>query len=484
MNALAAAKPFSQFSATVLQLLSQVTRRQRFESGQVVFSEGDAADWAFVVESGRLAVSKRSQDGVDVTLREMRPGDAGGLTALAAPDSRRSASLHALEDSTLVTLPKAELARVSFEHPEVGAAIRDFLGEKVRSKTRALATVLARHGHDPREQVAFFDAKPYDRAAFEARRGEHLRLRYLEARLGPETVSLADGYPVVCAFVNDDLSAPVLEQLAAAGVKLVALRCAGFNHVDREAAQRLGISVVRVPAYSPHAVAEHAVALILTLNRKTHRAFNRVREGNFRLNGLVGFDLHGRTAGIVGLGKIGRALAEALRGFGMRVLANDAFQDQAYAARTGVEFVELERLLAESDIVSLHAPLTAATHHLIDARRIALMKRGAMLINTGRGALVDTAALIEGLKSGQIGAAGLDVYEEESDYFFEDRSDQVITDDVLARLMTFNNVLVTSHQAFLTEDALDAIARTTLANIEEFRQGRRGKELTNAVLPG
>jgi D-lactate dehydrogenase len=327
-----------------------------------------------------------------------------------------------------------------------------------------------------------FDTKPYDRRWLDQQAGDDLTFKYFEARLGPDTARLAAGYRLVCAFVNDDLSAPVLEQLAAGGVELVAMRCAGFNNVDLEVAGRLGIAVVRVPAYSPHAVAEHAAALILTLNRKVHRAHQRVREGNFSLAGLEGFDLHGRIAGVVGLGKIGRCLADILRGFGMTVLGFDAYPDQDYAARSGVRFVELEDLLERADVVSLHAPLTPETYHLIDADRIRRMKRGALLINTSRGALVDTAALITGLKSGHLGGAGLDVYEEESEYFFEDRSDEVITDDLLARLLTFPNVLVTSHQAFLTSDALEAIAETTAKNVREYLAGKRGAELENVVM--
>ncbi|MHC4093875.1 MAG: 2-hydroxyacid dehydrogenase [Planctomycetota bacterium] len=306
------------------------------------------------------------------------------------------------------------------------------------------------------EGVAVFDAKPYDRQFFDDQAGDNLSLHYLEARLTPETASLAAGFRVICAFVNDDLGAATLERLAAGGVELIALRCAGFNNVDLEAAGRHRLTVVRVPGYSPHSVAEHTVALILALNRKTHRAYHRVREGNFSLSGLVGFDLHGRTAGVVGLGKIGRTLAGKLLGLGMKVVGYDPYADREWAAETGVTVLELDELFGRSDIVNLTAP---------------------------RGALVDTAALIEGLKSRRIGAAGLDVYEEESEYFFEDRSDQVITDDVLARLLTFPNVLITSHQAFLTEDALRNIARTTLDNIRAFLDGRRAEELENAVLP-
>ncbi|MFN2371386.1 MAG: 2-hydroxyacid dehydrogenase [Candidatus Krumholzibacteriia bacterium] len=329
--------------------------------------------------------------------------------------------------------------------------------------------------------MAVFDTKPHDRRHLDAAAGDTIAPQYFEARLEPATTSLASGFRVVCAFVNDNLGAEVLEALAAGGVELVALRCAGYNNVDLEAAAEHGITVVRVPGYSPHAVAEHAVALMLTLNRKTHRAHQRVSEGNFSLNGLVGFDMHGRTAGVVGLGQIGRCLAEILRGFGMEVLAHDPYPDEEFASRTGVEYVELDELLSRSDIVSLNAPLTPDTHHLIDADAIAQMKDHAMLINTSRGGLVDTAALLDGLKSGKLGSAGLDVYEEEGGKFFEDLSDEVITDDVLARLLTFPNVLVTSHQAFLTVDALDAIAETTVENIARFLEGKRGEELDNVV---
>jgi D-lactate dehydrogenase len=265
--------------------------------------------------------------------------------------------------------------------------------------------------------------------------------------------------------------------LAEGGTRLIALRCAGYNNVDLRAAATCGITVVRVPAYSPFAVAEHTVALMLTLNRHTHRAVARVRDGNFALDGLLGFDFHGRTAGIVGTGRIGVATASILRGFGCRVLAFDPAPSQA-AVDLGVEYVSLDRLLGESDVVTLHCPLSPASHHLIDANAIARMKRGVMLINTSRGALVDARAAIEALKSGHLGYLGLDVYEEEADLFFEDLSSRVLQDDVLARLLTFPNVVVTSHQAFFTHEALAAIAETTLANVRAFAQGQ---PLANAV---
>lgn len=317
-------------------------------------------------------------------------------------------------------------------------------------------------------RIAFFDSKPYDREFFDGAnpRGE-FEIRYFPVRLGPDTFALARGADAVCAFVNDDLSAPVLDGLLALDVKLAALRCAGFNNVDLQRAYG-SLHVVRVPAYSPHAVAEHAVSLLLALNRKTHKAYNRTRDGNFTLNGLLGFDLHGKTAGIIGTGKIGRIAAEILKGFGMEVLVSDPRADMAWAAKAGVHYADLDSIYATAAVLSLHCPLTPESRHMIGADSIARMKDGVILINTGRGALVDARALIEGLKSGKIGGAGLDVYEEEDKYFFEDFSQSLITDDVLARLLSFPNVLVSAHQAFFTREAMTAIASTTLENVRLF----------------
>jgi D-lactate dehydrogenase len=285
-----------------------------------------------------------------------------------------------------------------------------------------------------------------------------------------------DGAEVVCVFVNDKVDAGCLKALAARGVRLVALRCAGFNNVDIAAAKELGIKVVRVPAYSPHSVAEHAVALLLTLNRRIHRAYNRVRELNFSLSGLVGFDLHGKTIGIVGTGRIGRAAAQIFRGFGCDVLASDPFPETEWAADNGIRYLGMNDLLAESDVVSLHLPLTPETVHLLNTDTISKMKRGAYLLNTSRGKLVDSVAVISALKSGHLGGVALDVYEEEEGVFFEDLSDTPLQDDVLSRLLTFPNVLVTSHQAFLTEEALTAIAETTVDSIMRFLDGREVME--------
>ncbi|NKQ36160.1 MAG: 2-hydroxyacid dehydrogenase [Chloroflexi bacterium] len=319
-------------------------------------------------------------------------------------------------------------------------------------------------------KIAVFSTKPYDRRFLEAANNYGHELVFFEPRLTLATSVLADRFPAVCVFVNDKLDALVLAELARQGTRLIALRCAGFNNVDLAAARDLDMTVVRVPAYSPYAVAEHTVGLILSLNRKIHRAYNRVRDGNFALDGLLGFDLHGRTVGLIGTGQIGAVTANILNGFGCSLLAYDPYPNPACEA-IGVRYVPLAELLAESDIITLHCPLTPETHYLINGRALSQMKKGVMLINTSRGALVDTRAVINALKSGQVGYLGLDVYEEEGDLFFENLSDQAIRDDIFARLLTFPNVMITGHQAFFTAEALQNIAATTLANVTAFEQG-------------
>ncbi len=325
-------------------------------------------------------------------------------------------------------------------------------------------------------KIAFFDTHGYDREAFtEANRAQHPHaLTFFEARLDRQTAALASGFTAVCAFVSDRLDRATLTTLKAGGTRLIALRSAGFNNVDLAAAAQLELPVVRVPEYSPHAVAEHAAALVFGLNRKLHRAHARVREGNFSLEGLVGFDLYGKTVGLVGTGRIGAAAARIFAGCGCRVLAFDLVP----ARGLEVTYVDLPTLYRDADLISLHVPLTPATRHMIDARALAQMKRGVMLINTSRGALIDTPALVDALKSGHIGAAGLDVYEEEEGIFFQNLSEQVLQDDVLARLLTFPNVLITAHQGFLTREALRSIALTTLENVAVFE---RGEPLKNQV---
>lgn len=319
-------------------------------------------------------------------------------------------------------------------------------------------------------RVAVFSTKPYDREFFERANSAHGHaLEFLEPRLSAATAPLASGHAAVCAFVNDTLDAPVLEQLRAGGTELVVLRSAGYNNVDLAAARAHGVVVARVPAYSPHAVAEHALALILSLDRHIHRAYNRVREGNFSLQGLVGFDLHGKTVGVIGTGRIGAVFARIMHGLGCRVLAHDPAPDPQL--QPILEYVALPRLFGASEIISLHCPLTPATEHLIDAAALAQMRDGVMLINTSRGRIVDTRAVIAALKTGKLGYLGLDVYEEEADLFFDDLSERVIQDDVFTRLLTFPNVLITGHQGFFTREALQAIAEITLGNVTAYAGG-------------
>ncbi|MEO1267316.1 MAG: 2-hydroxyacid dehydrogenase [Myxococcota bacterium] len=319
-------------------------------------------------------------------------------------------------------------------------------------------------------RCAVFSTKPYDTTFLtRANTANDHELIFFEARLNASTVALAQGFEAICIFVNDALSADVLQALAQGGTRIIALRCAGFNNVDLKAATQYGITVARVPAYSPHAVAEHALALVLSLNRQIHRAYNRVREGNFRLDGLLGFDLHGKTVGIVGTGHIGAIFGRLCHGLGCTVIASDPRPNPD--CETFLAYTTLDDLYRRSDIISLHCPLVPATHHLIDTKAIGLMKRGVMLINTSRGGLIDTRAVIQGLKSGHLGHLGIDVYEEEADLFFEDLSSTIIQDDLFSRLMTFPNVLITGHQGFFTEEALSSIAQTTLNNLTAFSTG-------------
>jgi D-lactate dehydrogenase len=321
-------------------------------------------------------------------------------------------------------------------------------------------------------KVAIFSTKEYDEQFLNSSNEKYgHNLQFFEFSLTPQSAALASDFSVVCVFVNDLINRETIEILAQGKTRLIALRCAGFNNVDLKAAQELGITVVRVPAYSPNAVAEYTIALILTLNRQIHRAYNRVREGNFSLNGLLGFDIHGCTVGIIGTGKIGRIVGQILTGFGCQILAYDLYKDKEFAQKYA-QYVSLDELFAQANIISLHCPLTPETYHLIDQEAIAKMKSGVMLVNTSRGGLIDTKAIIGGLKSKKIAYLALDVYEQEENLFFEDLSNEVIQDDTFQRLLTFPNVIITGHQAFFTKNALENIADTTLANITNFEQGK------------
>lgn len=315
------------------------------------------------------------------------------------------------------------------------------------------------------EKVAFFDTKPYDRIWFD-KLNKDFEIEYFESRLRPESARLAEGCRAVCAFVNDDIGEKTMNTLAGLGVEVLAMRCAGYNNVSLKAAQGK-ITVVRVPAYSPYAVAEHAIGMILMLNRKLHKAYIRTRDFNFSLNGLIGFDLHGKTAGVIGTGKIGRAFIDICRGFGMKVIANDPYP----AENSGIEYVSREEIFRQSDIISLHCPLTSDTRYIINEQALSLMKPETIIVNTSRGKLIDSEALLNALNEKRIGGAALDVYEEETDLFFEDNSDRIVTDDILSLLVSRPNVLITSHQAFLTNEALQSIAEITLKNLRDYFAG-------------
>jgi D-lactate dehydrogenase len=328
-------------------------------------------------------------------------------------------------------------------------------------------------------KIAFFDSKPYDKESFsEINKKYNYEFKFHKFHLTPDNIVLAQNTDVVVVFVNDMINAEMIEKLVSYGVKLIALRCSGFNNIDLKAAKDK-IKIVRVPAYSPYAIAEHTVALMMTLNRKIHRAYFRTRDANFALQGLLGFDMNGKCAGVIGTGKIGKVLIKILKGFGMQVLAYDPYPDCEFAAEAGYEYVTPDKLFNKSDIISLNCPLTKETEFIINKNTISKMKTGVMLINTGRGKLIRSYDLIQALKTGKIGSAGLDVYEEESQYFFEDLSDRVMTDDILARLLTFNNVIITSHQGFFTKEAMFNIAQTTMQNIDDFINNRK---LINEVI--
>jgi D-lactate dehydrogenase len=321
-------------------------------------------------------------------------------------------------------------------------------------------------------KVTFFSTQPYDKKSFEEHnKGFGFEIKYLEVQLNEQTASLAQGANAVCAFVNDRINESIIKQLNAFGVKILALRCAGFNNVDLKAAKENNLTIVRVPAYSPHAVAEHAVAMIMTLNRKIHKAYNRIREQNFALNGLLGFDLYGKTVGVIGTGNIGEVFCKIMLGFGCRVVAFDVKKNEALT-KAGVEYLSINELLPLCDIVSLHCPLNDHTKYLVNDQTIQLMKEHVMLINTSRGGLIDTRTVVNGLKSGKIGSLGIDVYEQEENLFFRDLSDAIIEDDVISRLSSFPNVLITAHQGFFTHEALTQIAETTLSNLKRFEENK------------
>jgi D-lactate dehydrogenase len=472
---------FCELDEDALSALEQALERAAFSAGDDLCREGESGDRMFLIESGEVAVLKavEGEEPIEVTILE--DGDIAGEMGLFGQKTR-TATLRAVTDCRVWTLGYDAFEQLLASSQCVAKGLLSYMSGHLARETSTVARLLAKdieHGL----RVAFFHANAYRNALYTQHNRYGFAMHFFTPRLELDTIPLAANFAVVVASANDCADADVIKGLSALGVEMLAMRCAGCNNVDLEACKQFGISVARVPAYSPYAVAEHAVALMMALNRKTHRAHTRVRDGNFSLNGLVGFDMHGRTAGVIGTGKIGACLLSILQGFGCELLAHSRTPKQDLVDQYGVRFVGLDELLAKSDIVSIHAPLTPQTHHMINAAAIEKMKPGVMLINTARGGLVDTDALIDGLKTGRIGYAGLDVYEEEAEYFYKDLSDSVITDDALARLTTFSNVMVTGHQGSLTDVAQTNIVETTIENIHEFELGKRGSELTNAVLP-
>ena len=471
----------ASLAPAALEHLAERMESRPFSEGDTLAERGQVAEEMLLIDAGQAEVLAPDEDGNQQQVAQAAPGDVVGELALLS-GGEHAVSVRASTDGAAWHLPAQAITDLLAGDCSAAEALMNSLGRRLRRQRRAAEEWRSAAG-GKRPRIALFDTKPYTERAFQETNDGQFELKFFQPRLTQDTASLAEGFTAVCAFVNDDLSEPVIAELARRDVRLIAMRCAGYNNVDLDAAAKHGLDVARVPAYSPNAVAEHAVGLMLSLNRHIHRAHDRVRQGNFSLEGLVGFDMKGKTVGVLGTGKIGQTISEILLGFGCRVLAYDKYPDEQFGRREGVSYVDLDDLLGKSDIITLHVPLVEGTYHIIDAEAIDKMKPGVMLINTGRGALIDTAALIDGLKSQQIGSAGLDVYEEENEYFFEDRSLEVITDDLLARLMTFNNVLITSHQGFLTREALGNIAQTTLDNVAEFQAGKRGEDLTNGVCP-
>ena len=470
---------FSKLDDESLKAVQGMIEPMVFETGDIICREGEIGDRMFMIEAGDVAVLKDVEGSPSIEVTVLHRGDIAGEMGLFG-ERKRSATLQARCRCEMLTLGYDDFERVLDQESTIAKALLSYMSGHLVRETSTVAKLRAQDA-ETGLRIAFFSASPYRNQLYNQKNSHGFAMHFFPVPLSTSTVPLATGFPVVVASANDCFDEGVIEGLHELGVNMIALRCAGYNNVDLAACERLGISVARVPAYSPYSVAEHAVALMMALNRRTHRAHIRIRDSNFSLDGLVGFDMHGKTAGVIGTGKIGACTLDILHGFGCHLLAHSRTPKQDLIHRLGVRFVELDQLLAESDVISLHAALTPDTYHLINEESIAKMKPGVMIINTARGGLIDTDALLDGLKCGKIGYAGLDVYEEEAKYFYRDFSDSYIDDDTLARLTTFGNVMVTGHQGSLTEDAQINIVETTLENIREYELGKRQSDLTNAV---
>lgn len=469
---------FSSLDADLLRIIAGNLKKVFVGDQEIICREGDPGCSMYVVESGVISVIKKGNGPTPVEIARIGAGEVAGIMSLFGDESR-SATLRAEGPVSVWEMCDVEFQQLMDSTPSVSRALLNIINGYLRENIRVVADLRSRD-IDNRLKIAVFDSKLYTEDAFKRQNGERYSFSFFGFRLTPETVAMAAGFRVICCFVNDIISSAVVKKLKEYGVEMIAMRCAGFNNVDLEACLSYGISVANVPVYSPYAIAEHSVALMMALNRHVNRAYNRVREGNFSLDGLVGFDMYQKTVGIIGAGRIGICAVNILAGFGCRVLLYD--RTPVNDPRSNVHDVELDRLLIESDIISLHVPLFPETRHLVNDTTVEKMKQGVMLINTSRGGLIDTHALIGGLLSGRIGSAGLDVYEDEGEYFFEDHSGSIVRDEHLARLTTFPNVIITPHMAFLTKEALLNIADVTLGNIGAYEEGKRGKDVPNSLV--
>ncbi|ORY48968.1 hypothetical protein BCR33DRAFT_15060 [Rhizoclosmatium globosum] len=504
LSVLANSSLFPGLTEAQLQSIASEMELSVFNKGEVLYREGDKASYLFLITAGQVEVSKRvdsnDETSESVKLVTLGPGEYVGESILSGLPI--NATIVSAEDNTsALRLDHATFASLLSEHPALSASLLKGLSHELRTFRNVLTSTLAKHAAATKKaasstkktiQMSVFDFMRHEKESFEQAvsnfeatlpEDTQLVVQYFEPKLDINTVRLAAGSQVVCIFVNDTATADVLTALSAMGVKLLALRCAGFDMVDLKAAKALNIDIARVPAYSPYAVAEFAATLAMSLNRKIVPASQRVKTGNFSLAGLVGFDFYGKTVGVIGTGKIGQCFIKIMLGFGCKVVMYDAYPSKEVATWENCTYVTLDELYAQSRVISLHAPLFPETMHMINAQSIAKMQRGVILINTSRGGLVNTKDLIDGIKSGHVAAAGLDVYENEKSLFFEDHSLTIMQDEYYARLMTFPNVIVTGHQAFLSEEALEAIGRVTMHNVfQKMVEGKTGKELDNVVL--
>eukprot|EP01101_Sappina_pedata_P005593 TRINITY_DN2596_c0_g1_i1.p2 TRINITY_DN2596_c0_g1~~TRINITY_DN2596_c0_g1_i1.p2 ORF type:complete len:540 (+),score=283.04 TRINITY_DN2596_c0_g1_i1:160-1620(+) len=481
MEALRLCSPFSSLpedilSNTILPKLKKSTPK----SGDVLCKQGESQPAVYIIQSGKIT---RIKD--DATIDTLSSGSVAGLLHVFEK-SPAFATLKVNEDATLYEI-SAEDFRSFLTDTSFVQSLLKYFAKELRAKNNILRT-FSSNGKDRRFSVLCYDSKSYDiKALNEANKkaGDNFRIEYVGSRLDEQSALIAQGFSCVCAFVNDDLSAKVIRLLASAGVTLLAMRCAGYDNVDLEACKENNISVVRVPAYSPHAVAEHAISLIMALNRNIHHAYNRTKERNFALAGLMGFDMYQKTAGVIGTGKIGMCAVAILCGFGCKVVCFDKYRNKEIGSGIyqNASYVdELEELLAASDVITIHAPLLESTKHMINKDTISKTKKGVILINTSRGPLINSADLVDGLQSGQIGGAGLDVLEQEETLFFEDHSGAIIDNTVFNKLVVFPNVIITGHQAFFTQEAISTIASTTVGNIHTFfHEKKSGKDHPNAV---